>query len=63
MLVRLYLYNIDGLEGDILAVRDLGEKNVALMARFPDRVPLLLRDNGRESPATLTPLERGVTRP
>lgn len=63
LLDRLYLYNIDGLESDILVVRDLGEKNASLMVRFPDRVPLLLRDNGRERPATITTLERGVTRP
>ncbi len=54
---RLYLYNIDGLESPILVVRDMGERNAALVARFPDRVPLLLRDNGRLTPVTITPLE------
>ncbi|MEP7381321.1 MAG: hypothetical protein ABI910_06515 [Gemmatimonadota bacterium] len=54
---RLYLYNIDGLESPILVVRDMGERNAALVARFPDRVPLLLRDNGRLTPVTITPFE------
>jgi hypothetical protein len=54
---RLYLYNSDGLESPILVVRDLGARNAALVARFPDRVPLLLVDNGRDRDATITPLE------
>ncbi len=53
---RLYLYNMDGLGGGILVVRDLGTQNARLIARFPDRVPYLLRDNGRERAATITPI-------
>lgn len=54
---RLYLYNISGLESPVLVVRDMGERNAALAARFPDRIPLLLRDNGRLTPVTITPLD------
>jgi len=53
---RLYLFNRAGLESGILVARDLGARNAELVSRFPDRVPLLLRDNGRETPATITPL-------
>lgn len=56
---RLYLYNRDGLESPILVVRDLGARNASLAARFPDRVPLLLEDNGRERAATIGPLPPG----
>lgn len=56
---RLYLYNMDGLGGGILVVRDLGAQNAQLIARFPDRVPYLLRDNGRERAATITPITGG----
>lgn len=58
---RLYLYNMGGLESGILVVRDLGERNASLIARFPDRVPLLLADNGRERAATITSLPRAAT--
>lgn len=60
---RLYRYNADGLDSDILVVRDLGERNASLIARFPERIPLLLRDNGREAPATITRLDRGPRAP
>lgn len=50
---RLYVYNMDGLESPILVVRDLGERNATLMSRFPDRLPILLTDNGRETPVTI----------
>ncbi|MCC6772083.1 MAG: hypothetical protein IT360_12810 [Gemmatimonadaceae bacterium] len=56
LLDRLYLFNIEGLSSPILAVRDMGERNAALMARFPDRIPLLVRDNGRLKPVTINRL-------
>jgi hypothetical protein len=55
---RLYQYNARGLEGPILVARDLGGRNAELVRRFPDRVPYLLEDNGRERAATITPLPR-----
>jgi hypothetical protein len=51
---RLYLYNIDGMDSAILVARDLGPRNAELIARFPDRVPYLVVDNGRETTATIT---------
>ena len=51
---RLYLYNIEGMESAILVARDLGPRNAELIARFPDRVPYLVVDNGRETTATIT---------
>lgn len=55
---RLYQYNARGLESPILVARDLGGRNAELVARFPDHVPFRLEDNGRERPATITPLPR-----
>lgn len=53
---RLYQYNAGGLEGPILVARDLGARNAELVARLPGRTPFLLKDNGRERAATITPL-------
>ena len=55
---RMYQFNAEGLESEILVVRDLGEKNAALRARFADRIPVLFEDNGRERAATITVLTR-----
>lgn len=55
---RLYQYNTRGLESPILVARDLGGRNAELVARFPDRTPYLLKDNGRERAATITPVSR-----
>jgi len=55
---RLYQYNARGLDSPILVVRDLGERNAELVSRFPDRAPYLLKDNGRERAATITPVPR-----
>lgn len=56
LLDRLYQFNLEGLDSPILVVRDMGDRNAALMARFPDRVPVLARDHGRERPVTFTRL-------
>lgn len=53
---RLYLYNIEGMESPVLVVRDMGARNAELAARFPDRTPLLVSDNGRLKPVTIEPL-------
>lgn len=55
---RLYVFNGDRLDSPILVVRDLGERNAMLMERFPDRVPFLVQDEGRDRAATFTPLPR-----
>ncbi|HEX6944169.1 MAG TPA: hypothetical protein VF128_14675 [Gemmatimonadaceae bacterium] len=51
---RLYIFNGDGLDGPILVARDLGPRNAELIKRFPDRVPFLVVDPGRDKVATFT---------
>lgn len=53
LLNNLYFFNQDGLDGTILAVRDLGTRNAALVARFPDRTPLIVEDHGAARPASI----------
>ena len=53
---RLYQFNGDGFNGRILVARDLGAKNAELIARFPDRTPFLVEDQGRDKSATFTRL-------
>ncbi len=45
---RLYAFNGDRFDGPILVARDLGVLNETLIARFPDRVPYLVIDRGRD---------------
>ncbi|MEO7964347.1 MAG: hypothetical protein ABIT38_10635, partial [Gemmatimonadaceae bacterium] len=60
MFDHLYQYNEQGLDSRILVVRDLGPRNKSLMARFPDRVPLMLRDRGRDGEASIQELTPAI---
>lgn len=51
---RLYVFNGDGFNGRILVARDLGPRNAELISRFPDRVPFLVDDQGRDKSAIFT---------
>lgn len=51
---RLYVFNGDGFDGRILVARDLGPRNAELISRFPDRVPFLVDDQGRDKSAIFT---------
>lgn len=55
---RLYQFNARGFDSDVLVARDLGERNATLIARFPDRIPLLVIDRGRTTPADVAELPR-----
>jgi hypothetical protein len=55
---RLYVFNGDRFDGPVLVARDLGQRNAMLMERFPDRVPFLVEDQGRDRAAKFTPLPR-----
>ena len=45
---RLYAFNGDRFDGPILVARDLGALNEKLISRFPNRVPYLVIDRGRD---------------
>ena len=51
---RLYMFNGERFDGRIVVARDRGASNAELIARFPDRVPFLVTDNGRNRSATFT---------
>jgi hypothetical protein len=53
---RLYAFNGDRFDGPILVARDLGPLNDELMARFPQRVPYLVIDRGRDQIAEFVKL-------
>jgi hypothetical protein len=55
---RLYAFNGDRFDGRILVARDLGDRNAQLIARFPDRVPYLVEDRGRDEPSRFTLIDR-----
>jgi hypothetical protein len=55
---RLYVFNGGRFDGPVLVARDLGPRNVILTQRFPDRVPFLVEDQGRDRAAKFTPLPR-----
>lgn len=54
---RLYVFN-GRFNGRIMVARDRGAKNAELIARFPDRIPFLVEDQGRDKIATFTRLDR-----
>jgi hypothetical protein len=55
---RLYQHNGDRFNGPILVMRDRGDANGEVIRRFPDRVPFLVEDRGREQGARFTSLPR-----
>lgn len=56
MMEALYWFNATGFDGPVLVARDLGERNVELLQRFPDRAPYLVTFQGRTRPATFSPM-------
>lgn len=63
MLDHLYQFNEKGVNSEIFVVRDLGARNAALMRKFPDRLPLLIRDTGRDTEAIIEELPRVAASP
>ena len=58
-MARLFVFNRDGLDGDIVIARDLGAKNELLLRRLPSHTPLRLTWDGKEKhAATLEPLAK-----
>jgi hypothetical protein len=58
LLDRLYQFNMGGLEGDILVVRDMGAQNARVLAAFPGRTVIELRDYDRDQPKAMAVLGR-----
>lgn len=59
LLDRLYQFNMGGLDGGILVVRDLGVQNARAMAAFPTRTVVTLTDHDRDRPKDIVVLGRG----
>ena len=55
---RLYIHNTPDFNGPVLVARDRRERNVELIREHPDRVPFLIIDNHRFTPATIVPIDR-----
>ncbi|MGQ0767092.1 MAG: ArnT family glycosyltransferase [Gemmatimonadota bacterium] len=55
---RPYIFNGPGLDSRILVVRDLGERNAAVLARFAERTPVLVTDRGVRTPPDVQILTR-----
>jgi dolichyl-phosphate-mannose-protein mannosyltransferase len=59
VLSRTVLYDAQGLDGAVLVVRDRGERNRVLIARYPDRWPVLMVWRGNDRAPRFTPLAPG----
>lgn len=55
---RLYQFNGSEFNGRVLVVRDRGVENASLIARFPDRVPFLVEDQGAHRVARFSRIAR-----